>query len=49
MDERTRMLMTKHKVLYLRDDIDRLYMSRKEGGRGPPTLKIVWIRGQKTT
>ena len=26
--------MTSHKALHLRDDIDRLYVSRKEGGRG---------------
>ena len=26
--------MSMHKVLHLRDDIDRLYESRKEGGRG---------------
>ena len=25
--------MTMHKVLYPRDDVDRLYVSRKEGGR----------------
>ena len=26
--------MTIHKALYPRDDVDRLYVSRKEGGRG---------------
>ena len=26
--------MTMHKVLHPRDDVDRLYVSRKEGGRG---------------
>ena len=26
--------MTIHKVLHPRDDVDRLYVSRKEGGRG---------------
>ena len=26
--------MTKHKALHPRDDVDRLYVSRKEGGRG---------------
>ena len=26
--------MTIHKVLHLRDDVDRQYVSRKEGGRG---------------
>ena len=25
--------MTMHKALYPRDDVDRLYVSRKEGGR----------------
>ena len=34
MDRRTIKPMTMHKTLYLRDDVDRLYMSRKEGGRG---------------
>ena len=34
IDQRTRKLMTMHKALHARDDIDRLYASRKEGGRG---------------
>ena len=34
MDQRTRKLMTMHKALHPRDDADRLYESRKEGGRG---------------
>ena len=34
MDQRTRKLMTMHKVLHHKDDVDRLYVSRKEGGRG---------------
>ena len=34
MDQRTRKLMTMHKALHSRDDVDRLYVSRKEGGRG---------------
>ena len=33
MDQRTRKLMTMHKALHSRDDVDRLYVSRKEGGR----------------
>ena len=33
MDQRTRTLMTMHKALHHRDDVDRLYVSRKEGGR----------------
>ena len=34
MDQRTRKLMTMHKVLHPRDDVDRIYVSRKERGRG---------------
>ena len=34
MDQRTRKLMTMHKALHSRDDVDRLYVSRKEAGRG---------------
>ena len=34
MGQRTRKLMTMHKALHPRDDVDRLYVSRKEGGRG---------------
>ena len=34
MDQRTRRLLTMHKALHPRDDVDRLYISRKEGGRG---------------
>ena len=33
MDQRTRKLMTMHKTLHPRDDVGRLYVSRKEGGR----------------
>ena len=33
MDQRTRKLMTMHKALHPRDDVDRLYVSRKKGGR----------------
>ena len=33
MHQRTRKLMTMHKALHPRDDVDRLYVSRKEGGR----------------
>ena len=33
MDQRTRKLMIMYKALHPRDDIDRLYVSRKEGGR----------------
>ena len=34
MDQRTRKLVTIHKALHLSDDVDRLYVSRKEGRRG---------------
>ena len=34
MYQRTRKLMTMHKALHSRDDIDRLYVQRKVGGRG---------------
>ena len=33
MDQRTRKLMTMHKALHRSDDVGRLYVSRKEGGR----------------
>ena len=47
MDQRTRKLMTIQKALHPRDDIDWLYLSRKEGGRGHArTVKSVdtWIQ-----
>ena len=31
--------MTMHKALHPRDDVDRLYVSRKEGGRGLSSIK----------
>ena len=34
MKPRTKKVMTINKALHTRDDIDRLYVSRKEGGRG---------------
>ena len=34
MDKRRRKLMTMHEALHPREDVDRLYVSRKEGGRG---------------
>ena len=34
MDQQTRKLMIMHKTLHPRDDVDRLYVSKKEGGRG---------------
>ena len=33
MDQRTRKLMTMHKALHPRDDVDRLHVWRKEGGK----------------
>ena len=39
MDQRTKKLMTMLKALHHRDDVDRLYVSRKEGGRGLATIK----------
>ena len=38
-DQRIRKLMTMHKALHLIDDIDRLYGSRKEGGRRLASIK----------
>ena len=39
MDQRTRKLMTMHKALHPRDDVDRLYVSRKEAGRGLASIE----------
>ena len=39
MDQRTRKLITMHKALHPRDDVDRLYVSRKEGGRGLASIE----------
>ena len=39
MDQRTRKLMTMHKALHPRDDAERLYVSRKEGGRGLASIE----------
>ena len=39
IDRRTRKLMTMYKALYPRDDVDRLYVSRKEGGRGLASIE----------
>ena len=41
MDQRTRKLMTVHKALHPRDDIDRLYVSRKKEGEDMPVMKTV--------
>ena len=34
MDQRTRKVMTMDKALHTSDDLDRMYVSRKGGGRG---------------
>ena len=39
MDQRTRKLMTIHKALHPRDDVDILYISKKEGGRGHASIE----------
>ena len=39
MDQRTRKLMTMQKALHPRDDVDRLYVPRKEGGRGLSSIE----------
>ena len=39
MDQRTKKLMTMHKALHPRDDVDRLYVFRKEGGRGLTSIE----------
>ena len=39
MDQRTRKLMTMYKALHPRDDVDRLYVSRKEWGRGLASIE----------
>ena len=39
MDQGTRKLMTMHKALHPRDDVDRIYVSRKEGGRGLASIE----------
>ena len=39
MDQRSRKLVTLHKALHPRDDVDRLYVSRKEGTRSFASIK----------
>ena len=39
MDLRTRKLVTMHEALHPRDDVERLYVSRKEGGRGLTSIE----------
>ena len=51
MDLGTRKLMTMHKAFYPRDDIDRLYVSRKEGGKGLASIKdsVVFVAASHQT
>ena len=39
MDQRTRKLITMPKALHPRDDVDRIYVSRKKGGRGLASIE----------
>ena len=39
IDQRIRKLMTMHKAIHPRDDVDRLYVSRKEGGSGVASIE----------
>ena len=39
MDQRTKKLMTMHKAYHPRDDVDRLYVSTKEGGKGLASIE----------
>ena len=39
IDQRTRKHMTIHKASHLRDDVDKRYVSRKEGGRGLTSIQ----------
>ena len=39
MDQRTRKLMTMYQALHPKDDVDRLYVPRKEGGRGLASIE----------
>ena len=41
MDQRTRKLMTMHKALHAKDDVDRLCVPRKEEEEDLPALKTV--------
>ena len=39
IDQKTRKKVEIHKALHSRDDIDRLYVSKKEGRRGPASIE----------
>ena len=53
MDQRNRKLMTMNKALHPGDNVDRLYISRKEGGRGLTSIEnrvdasIQWLEDYK--
>ena len=47
MDQKTSKLMTMHKALHPRDNVNRLYASRKERGEGLAALKIASIHQYK--
>ena len=42
MDQRKKKLMTMHKTLHPRDDVDRLYVSRREGGGGLTSIEYIF-------
>ena len=45
LDRKTRKLLTMHKGLHPKSDVNRLYVSRKEGGRGLVSCEST-IRGE---
>ena len=49
MDQRTRKLMTMHKALHPKDDVDRLYILRKEDLPASKTVLTHRYNGSKTT
>ena len=48
-DQRTRKLMTMHRALHPKDDVDRRYVSRKEGWRGLATIDTTARRLHRIT
>ena len=48
MDQRTRKLMTMHKALHTRDDVDRQYVPRKAEGREFASIEDIVDRMRKT-
>ena len=49
MEQRTRKLMTMHKALHPRDNVDRLYVSRKEDLPASKTALTHGYNDSKTT